>query len=633
MTGRPHQEGEEFNLKDLEQWCLISPLKGDILFIDLASTDYAPRTEVWTPFLVMSVELLRQLGTLSIEAKFLGTDNPEVNKELSSRFNRRTGRLHLCGSIPCLEQEAGCLHVTRFIWHTLAGAEGWLSGRAIRTARKWLDGPTLGDELIEDEEPMETGEGEKGRETIPDPDPAKVPGRPGVLRRPRAASKDTATQAEAFSKKAPKPKPAKPKAPQVASTSTGKGVGSGGGAKSALDPAKVEKLREELKRSKQKIAAGGPPDPSPGGEDSGEEEGSESASSGSTGSGATDSAVAPEALTAGTLMKSKTTPTTTRAIKDVTTGDFHTQLIQRAAGTAEISRKDAVQQAKKKRSRSPSKKRSKESRRRKDDGKGKKDGKKKKRKKKKKKKEKKHKDRKTKTLSDGRTVNCSSDSNSDSEEEPSTDEDAELEAPLRKRSQKRPGSVLNLLLEHIADQLQQSAELDVPASGRGDLTSGVKVVSYLALAIRPHFAHKQKELREMHNLATSIDLLRQGQLARLGDVLAGRLVAIHQSLLDASWTSARHLEVMPMPEGTALSDGVLLAARKHGRQVSRAQDITQSWRSDKGRGRGKKGLQWSHYEGDQESTWWQPKGKGKSQKKGKAKKDKDKEAAEKPGEK
>ena len=137
----------------------------------------------------------------------------------------------------------------------------------------------------------------------------------------------------------------------------------------------------------------------------------------------------------------------------------------------------------------------------------------------------------------------------------------------------------------------------------------------------------------MHNLATSIDLLRQGQLARLGDVLAGRLIAIHQSLLDASWSSARHLEVMPMPEGTALSDGVLLAARKHGRQVSRAQDPTLGWRPSKGKNKGKKSQDWHHYENDGETSWWQPKGKGKGQRKGKSKKDKEKDTGDKAVEK
>ena len=352
---------------------------------------------------------------------------------------------------------------------------------------------------------------------------------------------------------------AKPKAPRTASAPaasklTGKGVGGGVGTKAALDPVKVQRLREELKKSKKKLTSGGPPDPSPEGDDEDSGEGTESGSSGSTDSGASSSAPAPKALTAGTLMVTKSDRGSTKAIKDGTTGDFHEQLMQRAAGTAELSRKEGGAQDRKKRSRSPSKhKKSKKDKDRKTDGdKDKKERKSKKKKKKKKKergkKKKKKKSKKKMTLSDGRTISYSSGSGNSSDDSPSTDEDAELEAPLRRRSQRRPGSVLNLLLEHIADQLQQSAEVDTPNAVRGDLTSGVKVVSYLALAIRPHFTHRPKELREMRNLATSLDLLRQGQLARLGDVLAGRLIAIHQSLLDASWASARHLEVMPMPE-------------------------------------------------------------------------------------
>ena len=630
MTGRPHEEGEEFNLNNLEQWCVISPLKGDVLFVDLASTDYVPASQLWVPFLVMSTELLKKLGTLSIEVKYLGSDDAELNKEMSSRFNRRAGRIHLCGTSPCLEDEAGCLHVTRVIWHTLAGAEGWLSSRATRSAHRWLQGVATADDAPEARETIDLEEHGKLTEQEEKDESQQRPPvlRPGILRKTKKDAKEPNAPVEPFSKKASKPQPVKPA--RAAPASSGKGVGSGAGAKAALDPAKVQKLREELKRSKQKLTTGGAPDPSPGGEGSGDEDESDSGSNDSTGSEGSGSAAAPKPLTAGTLMESKTGPAAAKAIKDGSTGDYHTQLIQRAAGTAELSRKATEHHGKRKRSRSPSKKASKEPHRRKDDGKKKKDSKKKK---KKKKKEKKKKSRKKVTLSDGRTVSCSSSSKSSSGESLSTDEDAELEAPLRKRSQKHPGSVLNLLLEHIAEQLQQSAEVDVPSSARGDLTSGVKVVSYLALAIRPHFAHRPKELREMHNLATSIDLLRQGQLARLGDVLAGRLMAIHQSLLDASWASARHLEVMPMPEGTALGDGVLLAARKHGRQVSRAQDINLGWRTDKGRGRGKKGQQWSHYDGEHDAAWWQPKGKGKSQKKGKQKKDKDKDSTEKTGDK
>ena len=645
MNRRPHSEGEEFSLHNLEQWCVISPLRGDVLFVDLRSTDYGLDEEVWAPFLVMEVALLKALGTLSIEAKFLGGCTQEVNKELSARFNRRTGRIHLCGTTPCLEEEAGSLHVTRFLWYTLQGAEGWLTSRAIRTANSWLQGTKQAEETVDLDAPAEehtkVDDGHKDQEEAD-----KEEARPGILRRTRRETKGTSSApslpskpdeskdkvVQPFKKSAAKPRGSTTPAAPSSSKLTGKGIGGGPGAKAALDPAKVQKLRDELKNSRQKLAAGGPPDPSPGDEGDGSEGDSES-----TGSEDSPSAVGPRTLTAGTLMKVAGSHTSAKAIKDGTTGDYHEQLIQRAAGTAELSRREGGVQEKKKRSRSPSKRKSskKDKDRSKDRSskKKKKDRKDDKKKKKRRGKKKKKKDRKTKTLSDGRTVSCTSGSKSSSEESQSTDEDAELEAPLRRRSYKHPGSVLNLLLEHIANQLQQSAEVDTPASAKGDLTSGVKVVSYLALAIRPQFGHRPKELRELHNLATCIDLLRQGQLARLGDVLAGRLIAIHQSLLDASWVSARHLEVMPMPEGTALSDGVLLAARKHGRQVSRAQDPSQGWRSPKGKGRGKKGQEWSHYESEQDGSWWQPKGKGKQSKKGKSKKDKDKEGGDKPAEK
>ena len=137
-----------------------------------------------------------------------------------------------------------------------------------------------------------------------------------------------------------------------------------------------------------------------------------------------------------------------------------------------------------------------------------------------------------------------------------------LEAPLKRKSLKEPGSVLSMLLDHVSAQLQQNAEVDTPATRHGDLTSGVKVMTYLSLIIKPQFSHRSKELRELHMLASTRDLLRQGQLAKLGDVLAERFVAIHQSLLDASWVSARHLEVLPMPEGAALGDGEELKGKR-----------------------------------------------------------------------
>ena len=446
MSRRPHSEGEEFNLHNLEQWCMISPLRGDVLFVDLQSTDFHVEAETWAPFLVLEVALLKALGTLSIEVKFLGGCSSEINKEMSARFNRRTGRIHLCGTTPCLEEEAGSLHVTRFVWHTLHGAEGWLTTRAVRTATNWLQGANDTDEgagLDESGQVVEVldeeGQKDSGKE--------RAGVRRSALRQPRKSHKSTTEETEAKSKEVKegektlqpfKKSAARPSAPKSgsapsASKPTGKGVGSGPGTKAALDPAKVQRLREELKKSRQKLAAGGGPDPSPDGEGDGSGESSGTASTGSTNSEDSSSAAERKGLTAGTLMGAKTSRTTTKAIKDGTTGDYHEQLIQRAAGTAELSRKEGVLQDRKRRSRSSSKRKAdKKDKDRKEDKekKRKKDRKSDKKKKKKSKKEKKKKKKRRKvTLSDGRTISCSSDSRSDSEGSPSTDEGAELEAP------------------------------------------------------------------------------------------------------------------------------------------------------------------------------------------------------------
>lgn len=153
-------------------------------------------------------------------------------------------------------------------------------------------------------------------------------------------------------------------------------------------------------------------------------------------------------------------------------------------------------------------------------------------------------------------------------------------------------------------------------------------MTYLSLIIKPQFSHRSKELRELHMLASTRDLLRQGQLAKLGDVLAERFVAIHQSLLDASWVSARHLEVLPMPEGAALGDGVLLVARKHGRQVTKAQDINAYWPVGKGRG---KGSWWKGQDNEGDWSWRESKGRGKKGKKGKSKSKKEKDGPDADG--
>ena len=157
------------------------------------------------------------------------------------------------------------------------------------------------------------------------------------------------------------------------------------------------------------------------------------------------------------------------------------------------------------------------------------------RKDKKERKKKKKKKKRRRTLKDGVIVSSStSSSNESSPLEASSESDQDLEAPMRRKSRDHPGSVLSMLTEHVRDVMEQAALTDVPMELQ-QVTSGVKVASYFARHVKPHFPLYQRELREMYMLAATIDLLRAGDVARVGDSLAARFMAILQSMLDQGW--------------------------------------------------------------------------------------------------
>ena len=203
--------------------------------------------------------------------------------------------------------------------------------------------------------------------------------------------------------------------------------------------------------------------------------------------------------------------------------------------------------------------------------------------------------------------------------EASASSEEELEAPLRKKSKKNPGSVLELLVAHAREQLDQSASVGTGREGDHYLTSGIKVMTYFQVLLKPKLGGSQALQREMHHLATAIDLLRQGRLGLLGDTLAARFLCLHQSILDGHWSAARYLEIFPMEEASAASTALLLKTRKHARLAARAQGLDGgglSW-NNFGPGRKGKGKQEWHG-GDARDV----KGKGKKGGKGKNKKGK-----------
>ena len=120
----------------------------------------------------------------------------------------------------------------------------------------------------------------------------------------------------------------------------------------------------------------------------------------------------------------------------------------------------------------------------------------------------------------------------------------------------------------------------------------------------------------MYTLAMTIDLLRKGELGRVGDSLSARFMALHQSLIDQSWATARHMELFPLEESTAASSALVLASRKHQRLVDKVQGKS-GWSPWQPKGKGNPRPDWSQWG---ESNPKGKKGKGNSNKdKGKGK--------------
>ena len=328
------------------------------------------------------------------------------------------------------------------------------------------------------------------------------------------------------------------------------------GAKSSPRSCKGTEVESTSSRSlRQKLAAGGPSRPITGGGRRRKwmEIQSRSSSELQQSSEESPSAVAPTDSDGGNSDGSRKAQSgnSVKAIKDGTTGDYHKQLIQRAAGTAELGRREAEEYKRRGRDRgvhrngSPSKKdkdklrRIEAARRRRRIAKT--------TRRRKGKRERKRRGRKRRSQEGDPFRWEDSEScyvrlqGAVSEESPSTDEDAELEAPLRRTIlQKHPGSVLNLLLEHIANQLQQSAEVDTPATARGrshDRSQGGVILGpshSTTLWSSPEGAPGDAQSGHLHRPLETRDNWQGWETC-----WQGRLIAIHQSLLDASWAVSK----------------------------------------------------------------------------------------------
>ena len=170
-------------------------------------------------------------------------------------------------------------------------------------------------------------------------------------------------------------------------------------------------------------------------------------------------------------------------------------------------------------------------------------------------------------------------------------ESSGCEPPLQRMATKKPGSVLRLLHEHVAAALNQAGVQDEDAGLSSLAKKATTVSTYLQVLVKRDLGSKVRDARELETLARCIDLLGGGQLAEVGDTLAGRFIAVEAAALQGSWHDAQYLEVLSARTPGVAQANVLLKAQRHARTVDRAS------------GRGS----WSRRQG------WQPQGnKGQS---------------------
>ena len=125
------------------------------------------------------------------------------------------------------------------------------------------------------------------------------------------------------------------------------------------------------------------------------------------------------------------------------------------------------------------------------------------------------------------------------------------EDELWRLSKRHPGKLLKRTMKELQRYLG-----DIAAE-EGALDDWMKYrmlgyVNQIVLTQHPPSSIGVRNYRELITLGTGIDLLLQGRLAELGDLMAQRLKALETSLGETGWQTARHQELIP-PQAASLT--------------------------------------------------------------------------------
>ena len=125
------------------------------------------------------------------------------------------------------------------------------------------------------------------------------------------------------------------------------------------------------------------------------------------------------------------------------------------------------------------------------------------------------------------------------------------EVELWRLSQKNPGSLLKKGMKEMGRYLADRAPGEEDQEGWMNHRM-MAYISQVVLTQHTPAVIGVRNHRELLTLGRAIDMLVQGQLGELGDLLMQRLKALETSLADQGWHSAKHQELIP-PHAASLT--------------------------------------------------------------------------------
>ena len=90
-----------------------------------------------------------------------------------------------------------------------------------------------------------------------------------------------------------------------------------------------------------------------------------------------------------------------------------------------------------------------------------------------------------------------------------------------------------------------------------------------------------RNYRELITIGTGVDLLLQGRLPELGDLLSQRLKALETSFTEQGWHTAKHQELIPPMAASLTSEAERRRAAKLELSASKLKEMVQKNKSPK----------------------------------------------------